>query len=259
MVCAAQRHFDMIGGTKTSRQEWQVIPHICMTWHAPALIQYCNLPLPWRCSTHHQIPTVALHYHIECNQRGCWFHALPRVWFDILNTINTSTGYSGFQLKTGHSPRIIPPLIPLDEVDDVARALDVLQRLHDDIQEAKDNLLKAKVSQAEFVNRHWRDEVVFATVDRVMLSTFHQRRDYLQKDDKHIAKFMPRYDGPYTIMNTFPNRSVYTLDLPNSPNVFLSFHTSLLSHYNANDNDLFPGHVCTHPGTIVTEDGEIEW
>ncbi|KIM90205.1 hypothetical protein PILCRDRAFT_35738, partial [Piloderma croceum F 1598] len=109
-----------------------------------------------------------------------------------LNTINSSTGYSGFQLKTGHSPRIIPPLIPLvpnlDEVDDVNNALEVLRRLHDDIQEAKDNLLRAKVSQAEFANHHRRDEVVFATGDHVMLSTFHRRRDYLQKDDKRVAK-----------------------------------------------------------------------
>ncbi|KIM76483.1 hypothetical protein PILCRDRAFT_40665, partial [Piloderma croceum F 1598] len=72
-------------------------------------------------------------------------------------------------------------------------------------------------------------------------------------------KFMPRYDGPYTVINVFPNRSVYTLDLPNSPNMFPSFHTSLLSKYNTNDNDLFPGRVRTHPGTIVTENGEVEW
>jgi hypothetical protein len=45
----------------------------------------------------------ALHYHVEHNKWG-WVHALSRVQFDILNTINSSTSYSGFQLKTGHSP-----------------------------------------------------------------------------------------------------------------------------------------------------------
>jgi len=68
----------------------------------------------------------ALRYHVERNQCG-WVRALPRVRFDILNTINASTGYTGFQLKTGHSPRLIPPLLPLipnaNEVDDVERAL----------------------------------------------------------------------------------------------------------------------------------------
>jgi hypothetical protein len=133
------------------------------------------------------------------------------------------------------------PLVPnLDEVDDVSHTLEVLQHLHDNIQEAKDNLLRAKVSQAEFPNCHWRNEVVFATGDHVMLSTFHWRRNYLQKDDKQVAKFMPHYDGPYTITNKFPDRSIYAVELPNSPNVFPSFHALLLSKYNANDNDLFP-------------------
>jgi hypothetical protein len=72
--------------------------------------------------------------------------------------VNASTGFSGFQLKTGHSPCVILPLIPwmpdADEVDDVKRALSVLKRLNDDISEARDNLLRAKVSQAEHANRH---------------------------------------------------------------------------------------------------------
>src|ERR1700676_4123244 len=85
----------------------------------------------------------ALRFHVERNQRG-WVRALPRVRFYMLNTVNASTGFTGFQLKTGHSPRIIPPLIPLantENSDDVDRALRILKQLDDDVREAKDNLL----------------------------------------------------------------------------------------------------------------------
>ena len=52
-----------------------------------------------------------IQYHVSHNQLG-WVHALPRIQFNMMNTINTSTGFSGFQLLTGQSPRIIPSLWP---------------------------------------------------------------------------------------------------------------------------------------------------
>lgn len=44
-----------------------------------------------------------LRYHIERNQKG-WSKVLPKVWFDMMNTINMSMGFSPFILKTGRSP-----------------------------------------------------------------------------------------------------------------------------------------------------------
>jgi hypothetical protein len=53
----------------------------------------------------------ALRYHVEQNQLG-WVRALPRIRFDLMNTVNKSTGFTPFQLRMGRSPRIIPPLVP---------------------------------------------------------------------------------------------------------------------------------------------------
>lgn len=47
--------------------------------------------------------------------------------------------------------------------------------------------------------------------------------------------------------------------MPNSPHLFSVFHSSLLDPYLENNSNLFPGRVRTHPGTIVTDDGEVEW
>jgi hypothetical protein len=42
-------------------------------------------------------------YYIKRNQKG-WVQVLPWIHFQIMNTVNTSTSYSGFQLHLGHSP-----------------------------------------------------------------------------------------------------------------------------------------------------------
>ena len=81
----------------------------------------------------------------------------------------------------------------------------------------------------------------------------------MQKHDKRVAKFMPRYDGPYTITRAFPESSVYELELPNHPHKFPKFHVSELHPFRANNPDLFPGREHTRPGPIVTEDGVEEW
>lgn len=51
-----------------------------------------------------------LRYHVERNQSG-WAKALPKVCFDIMNTVNASTQVSLFILKTRRSPRILLPLV----------------------------------------------------------------------------------------------------------------------------------------------------
>ena len=41
--------------------------------------------------------------------------ALPLIGFQIMNSVNASTGYSGFQLLMGRSPRLILPFLPPKE------------------------------------------------------------------------------------------------------------------------------------------------
>lgn len=91
-----------------------------------------------------------------------------------------------------------------------------------------------------------------------MLATKHRRREYIQKGDNRVAKFMPRYDGPYTVIEAHPESSTYTLDLPNSPNIFPTFHVSQLRAFKPNDPALFPSREHPRPGPVVTEEGQLE-
>ena len=117
----------------------------------------------------------------------------------------------------------------------------------------------AKISQAYHANKVRGPEEIFKVGDKVMLSTMNRRKEYKSGDPKRVAKFFPRFDGPYNIIDTFPEFSAYKLDLPNQPNVFPTFHASQLKRFNENNASLFPSREHPCPGPIVTSDGVEEY
>jgi hypothetical protein len=182
-----------------------------------------------------------IRFHVARNQCG-WVRALPRVRFHIMNTINKSTGYSPFQLKTGCSPRLIPPLVTPDsgvEAEDVAAA-EIIANLQRDELDARDCLLAAKVTQAFNANKDRKPDPNYVVGQRVKLTTEHRRTLYLRTKEGRCAKFMPRYDGPYTIMSIHKECSTVTLDMSSQPEIFPIFHTSEIEPYVENDLELFP-------------------
>ena len=201
-----------------------------------------------------------LHYHIQRNQKG-WVTALPLIRFQIMNSINSSTGYSGFQLLMGRSPRLIPPLLPTngnDQTTEDKRATRLIEQLKCDVEDAKDHLLEAKFLQAFYANWDRSPEDSFKIGDRMMLSKLHHQHKFTAGDPSRIAKFIPWFDGPYKIIN-MPEFSAYTLDLPNSPNIFPTFHALQLKCFTKNNASLFPS--CEHisPGLIMMSDSMEEY
>lgn len=100
---------------------------------------------------------------------------LPQVCFDIMNTINRSTGFLPFHLWMGQSPHLIPPQIqsPDGKVEDIW-ALEVIEQLQLNVKEAQDNMLQAKISQALSTNVCWSNDFPFEKGHCVMLSTLHR-------------------------------------------------------------------------------------
>ena len=192
-----------------------------------------------------------IRFHVERNQKG-WVRALPRIRFHMMCTTNKSTGYSPFHLRFGRSPRILPPIIPLppnpsiDHID----ARKVIEDLHIDVADARDNLMLAKISQSHFANSNRRPDFPFQIGQKVMLNTLNRRRDYKTKSQNRVAKFMPRYDGPYIITDTHLEASTVTLDMPNAPNLFPIFHTSHIKPWNHNDDNKYPSRTLETPGPI---------
>lgn len=183
-----------------------------------------------------------------------------------MNSVNASTGFSGFQLLHGRRPRVIPPLMEQTVQDlattdaDVAHLAErVICQIDVDTMEAQDNLTLAKTTQAYYANRARGEEIVYNVGDDVLLSTLHRRRDYMQRGDNQVAKFMVRFDGPYKVTKAHPETSSYTLDLPPSMKIFPTFHAWLLKPYIRNDDGKWPGRKLERPGPVVGDAGEEEW
>jgi RNase H-like domain found in reverse transcriptase/Reverse transcriptase (RNA-dependent DNA polymerase)/Integrase zinc binding domain/Chromo (CHRromatin Organisation MOdifier) domain/Aspartyl protease len=199
----------------------------------------------------------AIRYHVERNQSG-WKRALPRIRFNIMSTLNQSTGFSPFQLRFGRTPRVIPPLVnpPPISASEHNIAQRIIEQLHLDVEEAKDNLRTAKINQSFYANQHRNTSPEYKEGDLVMLSTLNRRREYKNGDDSRVAKFMPRYDGPYVITGTNNNASTVTLEIPNQPNIFPTFHTSLIKPFFDNNDLKFPARSLEKPGPIIVNGTE---
>jgi hypothetical protein len=205
-----------------------------------------------------------IHYNVHRNHKG-WVCTLPRIRFDIMNSVNASTGFLNFQIHLGRSPCLIPPLIPdslspaTTWTDETEHAWKLTIDLQTDINEAKDNLLHAKVFQSFYANQHRSLELLFKISDEVMLSTLHCWQEFKKKGKKRAAKFFPHYDGLYRIIDAHTASSNYTLELPNSPNTYPTYHTSELKPFLSNDASLFPSRKLPQPQPILTPDGLDEY
>ena len=199
-----------------------------------------------------------LRYHVSRNQKG-WVRALSRVRFAIRNTVNKSTGFSPFQLHTGQSPRMIPPITPAVRGSGDIDVLEFMDQINTDVAEAKDNLMLAKIFQADQANRKRGPEDVYKKDDLVMLSTANRRKEYATAGSGRSAKLFPRRDGPYRVVEAFPQTSTYRLDIPNAPpNFCFTFHASHLKRYVPNNQELFPGRELPRDGPVTLADGSEE-
>lgn len=204
----------------------------------------------------------ALRFHVEHNQSG-WARALLKVWFDIMNTPNASTAYSAFILKTGRSLRLIPPWMGTTETAEeepyTLAVKELVQWMELMTEEARDMMLAANILQAHHVNAHRGPEPGFQVGDKVMLTMGHWGCEYMQAKSGQVAKFMPRFDGPYEITEAFPMMSDYRLALPATSKAINTFHVLHLCPFVANDDELFPSRTLAKPGLVVTAEESTEF
>lgn len=81
----------------------------------------------------------------------------------------------------------------------------------------------------------------------------------MQKWSGRVAKFMPHWDGPYNVLEAFPEILTYKLALPPPASRFTTFHVSLLKRHIENNDELFPGRWMEKSGPIVMPKGSTEY
>jgi hypothetical protein len=138
---------------------------------------------------------------------------------------------------------------------EVMTAQHIIAQIENDVEEAKDALLSAKIMQAFFVNKTRGNEDTYLMGDRVMLAILNHQQEFKAGDKSRVANLFPCYDGPFTVTKAFPEMSSYTLHLPNSLNMFPTYHASLLRCHIKNDAELFPLREMEWPGPVVTKNG----
>jgi hypothetical protein len=156
---------------------------------------------------------------------------------------------------------MMPPIVPnilSDDLRDAGKtATLVIQRLTDDVAEARDNLLLTKITQAHYASSARAPEHKYVPGDLVMLSTTNRRHKYKKKGEKRSAKFFPRWDGPYRVTKAHPEASTYTLDIATDAHPV--YHAQHLKPHHANDDELFPSQRLAQPGPILTPEGLEEY
>jgi hypothetical protein len=162
-----------------------------------------------------------VHFHVEWNQKG-WVWALPIIYFYIMNSVNASTGFSGFQICMEHSPCIMPPLMQeslSNSTSEIAAAHSIISWIENDITKAKNTLLGVKVMQAFFTNKLCAHEEHYDISNCIMLATLHHHQEFKAGDQSRVAKVFPYWDGFFSVMKCFSESSSYILHLPNPPNM----------------------------------------
>ena len=71
-----------------------------------------------------------IHFHIERNQRG-WVKSLTVIHFNLMSTLNKSTGFTPFEFRLGQMPQILPPLtnIPKTTDRDVISTANIIRKI----------------------------------------------------------------------------------------------------------------------------------
>lgn len=152
----------------------------------------------------------------------------------------------------GRSPCVLPPLTTEKKKEESKtpegfEAVELFQQLAQDVMDAQDQLLMTKINQAHYVNEHREKEIPYEVGDLVLMSTENHCRTYKSKGDGQAAKFMPHFDGPYEVVEAFPDTSTYALKLPFSDVKVDGFHGRLLKPWKPNNPLLFPDQQLPEP------------
>ncbi len=170
------------------------------------------------------------------------------------NAVQASTGFSPFHLSTGHEFRLpIAAGVGASHQSVNPSASDMVQRMSNDLEQAKQSLAQAQQRQAKYADQHRREDS-FKAGDRVMLSTANL------STQGRAGKLLPSYIGPFKIIRV-ASPVAYELELPASMRrVHPVFHISRLRRF-VDGSEQFPSRpvAVTRPPAEILESGEEAW
>ena len=129
------------------------------------------------------------------------------VEFAINSSISASTGLAPFEANNGYMPSMLRTMEPTDKAPLGVRAF-ALQAVRN-MATAHDSIIAARVFQRHAANAKRRKEPSIKKDDLVYLST-----DKLSMPKGRAGKLLPKFVGPYRVLEANPSTSNYLLELP---------------------------------------------
>ena len=172
---------------------------------------------------------------IQPDQRD-WVEKLPLVEFALNLNISSSTGFAPFELNYGYIPTFISGISPTDSAKPGIKRF--VNQAISNLEAAHDAIIESRVTQTHQANKRRKPEGAISKGDKVYLST-----ENLSLPKNRTRKLMPKYIGPYKVVDAHPAESRYTLDLPpelKARRIHPTFHVSRLRPFLRNDDKAFP-------------------
>ncbi|KAJ3478071.1 hypothetical protein NLI96_g10013 [Meripilus lineatus] len=150
---------------------------------------------------------------VKSNQSD-WVEKLPMVEFAMNSTVSATTGFAPFEIN-GTIPRMITEFKTQQAAPGVGTFVDTIR---DNLLTAHDSIIESRVLQTHQANKRRRPEhqqegahnrPILKAGESAYLST---KNLSLPKGRAH--KLLPKFIGPYKILEGSPESSNYTLELP---------------------------------------------
>ena len=183
-----------------------------------------------------------------------WSSKIPLTEFALNSAVSNSSGFAPFELNYGYMPSMNPGITP--EPSKVPGVKQFVARALQNLADAHDAIIESRVRQTHNANRRRRDDDEFKDGDLVYVST-----EDLSLPKGRATKLLPKYVGPFKILDAQTSTSSYRVELParlRARRLHDRFHRSKLRPYQANDDVLFP-HRESHASYDFGTPDEQEW
>jgi hypothetical protein len=161
---------------------------------------------------------------------------VPLVEFAINSTISNASGFAPFKLNCSYVPSLNLGAQP--EHSSVPRVKHFVNKVLQNLSEAHNAIIESRVHQMHHANRCCAQNDTFANGELVYVST-----SDLSLPKGRASKLIPKYIGPFKVLDAHPEVSTYVIALPKQLRVCRlhnCFHWSKLCTHFTNDDTLFP-------------------
>ena len=140
------------------------------------------------------------------NDQKDWANKCPMVEFAMNSNVSSTTGFAPFELNQGYMPRI-SILMPIDTQYQGVKQFAIQARAN--LTAAHDAIIENHVKQMFQANKKCKADIAYKKDDMIYLST-----QNLALPKGRARKLVPKFIGPYKIIEAHNRASTVTVKLP---------------------------------------------